>query len=323
MSKSLIEAIKEAGSIGITGHIRPDGDCIGSTVGMFNYVRKNYPEKKTCLFLEKIPDEIKNALDAPEPLDGTGRDDEFDLFIALDSSSADRLGPNQALFEKAKKRYVIDHHKTNTGYGDYNHVAEDAGSCAEVLFELLEYEKMDLSIAAPLYLGIVHDTGVFKYSSTCRRTMEIAGMLLDLGVDASKIIDGTFYEKSWNQNKLLALALNKAQLFHDGYTALTLITRADLESVGCKRTETDGIVEQLRLTRGVEIAIFIREDGDNLYKFSLRSKNGDIDVSEIAVIYGGGGHERAAGFDAFGSIDKLIDDVLGRISEMKPGNGGN
>lgn len=317
MTKTLIQAIEEAKSIGISGHIRPDGDCIGSTVGLYNYVRKNYPDKLCRLYLEQIPAEIKNAIDAPDTLDGTDDETVFELFVSLDSSSPDRLGPNQALFERAKLKYVIDHHKTNTFFGDINIVADEMGACAEVLFDLLDYEKMDLSIAAPLYLGIVHDTGVFKYSSTKRHTMETAGKLLELGVDAAKIIDGTFYEKSWNQNKLLALALNKAELYQDGYTAVTIITRADLESVCCKMTETDGIVEQLRLTRGVEIAAFIREDGDNFYKISLRSKNGEIDVSQIAVRYGGGGHERAAGFNVNGDINVFVKELLDQISGMK------
>ncbi len=317
MTKTLIQAIEEAEKIGITGHIRPDGDCIGSTVGLFNYVRKNYPEKKVMLFLEQIPQEMKNVLDAPEVLNGEDYDIKFDLFVSLDSSSVDRLGPNQSLFENAGVRYVIDHHKTNTGFGDYNHVIPDASSCCEVLFDLLDYKKMDLGIAAPIYLGIVHDTGVFKYSSTGRHTMEIAGMLLDLGVDSGRIIDGTFYEKSWAQNKLLAIALNKAELYHDGFTALTLITRDDLKSVGLTMNDTDGIVEQLRLTRGVEIAVFIREDGDNYYKFSLRSKNGLVDVSKIAVAYSGGGHLRAAGFNATGNIEEIIKNVLSLIEEYR------
>ena len=317
MTKTLIQAIEEAEKIGITGHIRPDGDCIGSTVGLFNYVRKNYPEKKVMLFLEQIPQEMKNVLDAPEVLNGEDYDIKFDLFVSLDSSSVDRLGPNQSLFENAGVRYVIDHHKTNTGFGDYNHVIPDASSCCEVLFDLLDYKKMDLGIAAPIYLGIVHDTGVFKYSSTGRHTMEIAGMLLDLGVDSGRIIDGTFYEKSWAQNKLLALALNKAELYHDGFTALTLITRDDLKSVGLTMNDTDGIVEQLRLTRGVEIAVFIREDGDDYYKLSLRSKNGLVDVSKIAVAYSGGGHLRAAGFNATGNIEEIIKNVLSLIEEYR------
>ena len=146
--------------------------------------------------------------------------------------------------------------------------------------------------------------------------MEIAGKLLEKGVVAAAIIDGTFYEKSWNQNKLLSLALSKAGLYLDGKVACTLVTRADLKSVGCDMTETDGIVEQLRLTRGVEIAVFIREDGDGLYKFSLRSKNELFDVSGIAVNFGGGGHKMAAGFNAEGEYDEVFSEVLAQIEKI-------
>ncbi len=163
MTKTLIQAIEEAEKIGITGHIRPDGDCIGSTVGLFNYVRKNYPEKKVMLFLEQIPQEMRNVLDAPEVLNGEDYDIKFDLFVSLDSSSVDRLGPNQSLFENAGVRYVIDHHKTNTGFGDYNHVIPDASSCCEVLLTCLIIKKWTLA-SQRLYISELYM--IREYSST-------------------------------------------------------------------------------------------------------------------------------------------------------------
>lgn len=326
MYKTLIEAIENSNSIAISGHIRPDGDCVGSTTALYNYIKHNYPQKQVVLFLENIADEFKSVLSVPENLDGNNWMEEnpgykFDLFAALDSSSVDRLGPNQELFREAGFRFVIDHHKTNTEYGDINIVYADASSACEVLFDQLECDKIDLETARCLYLGIVHDTGVFKFNSTSRHTMEIAGILLEKGVNSDVIIDKTFYEKSWNQNKLLGLALDKARLHLNGLAASTIITRADLEKTGCKMTETDGIVEQLRLTRNVELAIFIREDGDNYYKFSLRSKNGLLDVSEIAVVYNGGGHLMASGFSAEGDVEEILSDVLSLAKRMMKNNG--
>ena len=148
--------------------------------------------------------------------------------------------------------------------------------------------------------------------------MEVAGKLVEKGVRGDKIIDGSFYEKTWNQNKLLGIALDKAQLYLDGYVAATVLTREDLKRAGCTLYETDGIVDQLRLTRDVEIAMFVREDGDDFYKFSLRAKNGEIDVSEISVEYKGGGHEMAAGFSAHGKIEVLLKELLESIDRMRP-----
>ncbi len=318
MYKTLIEAIEDSQSIAISGHIRPDGDCVGSTTALYNYIKKNYPDKTVRLFLERIPPEMAAVITAPEPLNGEEWDEKFDLFVSLDASTPDRLGPNLRLFQEAGYRFVVDHHVTNRGFGDTNHIVGEAASCCEVLFDLLEEDKIDVEVGKCIYLGIVHDTGVFKFPSTSRHTMEVAGILVEKGVRGDKIIDGSFYEKTWSQNKLLGIALDKAKLYFDGYVAATVITREDLKSVGCTLYDTDGIVDQLRLTQGVEIAMFIREDGDDFYKFSLRAKNGEIDVSEISVAYKGGGHEMAAGFSAHGKIEDLIKELLENIEKMRP-----
>ena len=179
MYKTLIEAIEDSQSIAISGHIRPDGDCVGSTTALYNYIKKNYPDKTVRLFLERIPPEMAAVITAPEPLNGEEWDEKFDLFVSLDASTPDRLGPNLRLFQEAGYRFVVDHHVTNRGFGDTNHIVGEAASCCEVLFDLLEEDKIDVEVGKCIYLGIVHDTGVFKFPSTSRHTMEVAGILVE------------------------------------------------------------------------------------------------------------------------------------------------
>lgn len=317
VKSTFLNKIEKAENIAVTGHIRPDGDCVGSTTALYFYITENYPEKTVFLVLEPAPASIRKCIDCSVIGNADLLPEQIDLFVSLDASSEDRLGNALQPFKAAKERLVVDHHKTNTGFGDMNIVVSGAGSCCEVLFDLLEESRISLKTANSLYLGIVQDTGVFKYSSTSRHTMEIAGRLLAKGVDSAFIIDSSFYEKTWVQNKVLARALDKAVLTEDGFAAYTVISREDLDSLHADNSDTEGIVEQLRLTEGVEIAMFMREEADNTYKVSLRSKKGLVDVSEISVLFNGGGHRMAAGFTAYGTEEEIIGNVLSEICRRR------
>lgn len=309
---TLNDAIINANTIAISGHIRPDGDCIGSTTAIYNYIVENYKDKQVDYLLEPFAASVSKCIDRPASLGLKN----VDLFISLDCASKDRLGNAASVFDDAKVKYVIDHHKTNTGFGDINVIVPEASSACEVLYELLDDDKISLKTASSLYLGIVHDTGVFKYNSTSKKTMEIAGCLLDKGVNSAFIIDETFYAKSFKQNKLLARGLDKSVMLEDMPVIYTVITMDDLKEFGLTSADTDGIVEQLRLTDGVEIACFIRQDDEGLYKFSLRAKTGIIDVSTISVIHGGGGHKMAAGFSMNGSEEQVISIVMDDLRKL-------
>ncbi|MDD6102941.1 MAG: bifunctional oligoribonuclease/PAP phosphatase NrnA [Clostridiales bacterium] len=312
MNSILLDAINKADTIAISGHIRPDGDCVGSTTALYYYIKENFQDKKVCFILDKFPDSVARCIERPvsEELD------EADLFVSMDSSSKDRLGDAVQLFEKSKVKFVIDHHKTNSNFGDINVVEPSASSCAEVLYELLEADKISRRVATSIYIGIIHDTGVFKYSATSSRTMNIAGELMDKGLDTAYLIDESFYSKSYKQNMLLARGLTKAVLLKDIPVIYTVISADDLCEFEASSMDTDGIVEQLRLTKGVETAVFIRQDGEALYKVSLRCKTGVVDVSEISIKHGGGGHKMAAGFSVEGSCDYVINTVISELREL-------
>ncbi len=308
---SLLSNVK---TIGIAGHVRPDGDCVGSTLAVYNYIKDNYCQANVKLFLEPIPNIFKFLSRADEIISDYPACESFDLFIALDCGDLGRLGKAAEYFTNAKKTLCIDHHVTNGAFADENYVFPKASSTCELVFELLDGDKISKKIAECLYTGMVHDTGVFQYSCTSRKTMDIAGALMDMGIDYPKIVDDTFYTKTFGQNQILGKALLKSKLYLDGDVILSYITQEEMQEFDVLPKHLDGIVNQLRVTKGIKIAVFLYENTDGTYKGSLRV-NGEYDVAKIAAVFGGGGHIKAAGFSIEGSIDNIIDRIVSVIKE--------
>lgn len=306
-----LELIDEADSIAIMGHMRPDGDCVGSTLGLYNYITENYEGKRVDVYLEEFSSDF-NFLKASDKVNYKKHDEiVYDLAVSIDASDMDRHGEFSDIFKKARISACIDHHVSNEGFGDFCYIDPDASSACEALSDLLDMDKLSKNTAECIYLGIVHDTGVFKYSSTRRKTMELAGLLLEKGVDSAYIIDGTFYKKTYKQNLLMASCLLESKLYLDKKAISAFISTEMFKEYDCSKLDTEGIVEQLRLTDGVEVAIFVYQLDDSKYKFSLRSKT-YVDVSKIASAFGGGGHVRAAGFET----DLFYEDAISKVLDM-------
>lgn len=311
-----IDSILNSGvkSVAVSGHVRPDGDCVGSTLAVYNYIKDYYPSIEAKLYLEPSPNIFK-FMQRSADIDSAYADERaYDLFIALDCSDMGRLGNAGKYFESAKKTLCIDHHVTNGAFADENYIFPDASSTCELVFELLPKERITKQIAECIYTGMVHDTGVFQYSCTSKKTMSVAGTLMEMGIDYSRIIDETFYTKTFGQNKIMGQALLNAQLYLDGDIILSVISRAEMQKFDVLPKHLDGIVNQLRVTKDVKIAAFIYENEDGTYKGSLRV-NGDYDVARIASVFGGGGHVKAAGFTIDGPADAAISRVVSAIKE--------
>ena len=277
--------------MGIGGHIRPDGDCVGSCMALYLYVKTYYPEIQVDVYLDNpkpvfghidCMDEIKTELDG---------DKEYDLFVTCDVSARDRLALAGPYFDTAKKTACIDHHISNPGFAQVNHIRGEVSSACEVLYGLFDPEKVVRTIAVPIYTGMVHDTGVFQYSSTSPETMRIAGELM---------------------NQVMGRVLAESLMLLDGKCIIGYLKKKDMDFYGVEGKDLDGIVSQLRLTEGVEVAMFLYELETQSFKVSLRS-NGKVDVSKIAVYFGGGGHMRAAGCDLQGSVYDVINNVTEQI----------
>lgn len=302
--------IAKSKSIGITGHTRPDGDCVGACMGLYNYIAENYPDIRTDVYLEPIPECYKIVKRTDEIKQPEGEPEVYDLFICLDNSQKDRMTEGVIpYFDRAKVTVNVDHHISNTEFAGVNHVIPDASSASEVLYDLLNPDKIGLASAEALYMGIICDSGVFKYGSTTEHTMNIAGRLLTIGVDGGRIVDEVFYEKTYIQTELLGQALLAAKRVFEGQCVYTVITRKMFDELGAGHDDLEGIVEQLRLIKGVEVAILVSETEDNKSKFSFRSKR-YADVNQIAAVLGGGGHVRAAGCTISGDWKKGLQEFL-------------
>lgn len=306
-----INKIEDASTIAILGHIRPDGDCVGSCLGLYNYISDCYPEKKVVVYLQPIMDKFK-FLRGADKIVNQPEDVIYELAISIDCGDTDRHGEFADIFRNAKDTACLDHHRSNTGFGDYYYCDADASSACEVLFRHLNAEKIGAECAECLYLGIVHDTGVFKYPSTSEATMKIAGELISKGVNTQYIIDETFYKVNYNQNLLTGRALLEAKLYLGGKVIATCVTTDMFREYEAVKSDTEGIVDKLRVTDGTEVTVFIYQISENVFKYSLRSVS-YVDVSKIAVAYGGGGHLRAAGFEAEGNWEENLRNILTMI----------
>ena len=302
-------------TVGIAGHIKPDGDCTGSTLALYNYIKNNYPGIRVTLYLEPIPNLFKFLQRSEEIQHDFSSDASYDLFFSLDCGDESRLGGAFRYFEGAKKTVCIDHHISNQSFADLNDIRPDASSTSELVFDLLDEAKITKEIAECLYVGIIHDTGVFQYSCTSSKTMNIAGRLMDKGIDYPNIVDKTFFEKTFEQNQILGTALLKARRFFDDRCIASIITAQDMADCHALPKHLEGIVAQLRSTKGVDVAILIYENVDGSYKISMRT-NGAADVAAICMRHGGGGHVRAAGATMSGDPEVILQTLLEDVREQ-------
>ncbi len=308
--------LNEVKTVAISGHIRPDGDCIGACMGLYHYIRQNFPEIEIDVYLEEVSekyayieelDQIKHTVSGPK---------EYDVFFILDCGDKERLGFSGVYFDTAKKTVCIDHHISNEGdFADCSLIDPKAAATSEVLFYLMEQEKINLAAATALYIGLIHDTGVFKHSNTTEKTMMAAAKLIGLGVEFTKIINDTFYGKSYVQNQILGRALLESVVFYHGTCIFTALRLKDLDFYGVGPKDLDGIVDQLIVTEGIRCAIFLYEIEPQKFKVSLRCKEG-LDVSKVALHFGGGGHIKAAGCDMMGSVHDVINNLSAQLARQ-------
>ncbi|MGN0242577.1 MAG: bifunctional oligoribonuclease/PAP phosphatase NrnA [Lachnospiraceae bacterium] len=303
----LITLIEESNSIAITGHNRPDGDCVGSTLGLYNYIIDNYPDKQVTVYLEPFKEPFSFLRGSQQVVHETTAKI-YDLMVVLDCSNIERCSTFAVLHQNAKKTICIDHHISNMTFCDYEVVEPEISSASELVYSLLNPEQVSKETAEALYMGIVHDTGVFKYSCTSPKTMQTAGALIAKGIDTAYIIDETFYRKTYVQNQILGRTLLESILFLEKKCIFSSIRYKYFDFYGVTSKDLDGIIDQLRVTKGVEVALLVIEIEPGVHKVSLRS-NGKVDVNEVASHFGGGGHILASGCVIHGNIHDVINNL--------------
>ncbi len=310
--KETLQGVKTAA---ILGHIRPDGDCIGSCLALYNYIETYFPEIQAKVYLQDFMPEFLMLKNADKIEHGMEEDLAYDVCFSLDSADKERHGEFVKYFDTAKKTVGIDHHISNQGFAQEHLILPDASATAEMMYELIGKEQLTKEIAECIYLGMAHDTGVFQYSNASPKTFRAVADLLETGIDASRIVDETFYQKSYVQNQILGKTLQESMLHLDGKVISGVVTRSDMEHYGVTPKVLDGIVSQLRYTRGVEVAIFLYELENGSHKVSMRS-NGKVNVSAIAGELGGGGHVKAAGCEVLGESHEVLEKLLVLIEKQ-------
>ncbi|MBR3305968.1 MAG: bifunctional oligoribonuclease/PAP phosphatase NrnA [Lachnospiraceae bacterium] len=303
MSLDIFTELKDAKSVGITGHIKPDGDCIGSCLALLRYIQKRFPEIKAELFLEK-PERAFDHIPYRELINSDFPEREpLDVFVICDTNY-ERTGEAKKYFDAAKKRLNIDHHESSPqGTGDVCLVEPEAPACAEIIYKLIPGEYLDKDIAELLYMGIAHDTGVFHFSNTRPETLRICAELITYGFDFSTMLDETFFSKTLPHNRMLGRVLSECRLYYDGKLIFGSADRKQLKTAGATRDDTGGTVERLRITEGVQCAMFVYEKKPGEWKASMRASSDLVNVAKVGEVFGGGGHNRAAGCEYRGSLE--------------------
>ena len=311
----LLKECMGAKRIGISGHKKPDGDCVGSCLSVRYYLKKCMPEAQVEVFLE-APDPVFAELSGFEDiLSDYPEQEKFDVFIILDSN-LERIGDAVKYAQSADKVINIDHHISNAaGCGTVNYVMPDIGSTCELIYDVIEKDKLDAELAKAIYVGMIHDTGIFQYESTTPETMKKAAHLISFGFDFYRIIQETFYEKTYLQAQIMGRALMESIRFMDGKCVVSMIDRKTMDFYGVTDRDFEGIVNQLRNIKGVSCAIFMYETDILEFKVSLRTDQ-TIDASKVAVYFGGGGHARAAGCNMKGTFHDCVNNLSAEIEKQ-------
>ncbi|MCK9443614.1 MAG: bifunctional oligoribonuclease/PAP phosphatase NrnA [Tissierellaceae bacterium] len=309
-----IEQMLNSKNIYIVSHVQPDGDNLGSILSLGQALKS----KNLDVFMLKS-DEIPNdfmflpGIEYMMDYDGLGY---VDVLIVLDSGDENRIGKNKEILGKANLVINIDHHISNTYFGDINIVDKDASSTGELVFEIIKSMGIEISkeIGTCLYTAISSDTGSFMYDNTSARTHEIAAELLKSNIDKSYININLYQNRSLERTKLFITALNSLELYYNDKVAIVAITQELLEKSNATMEDTEGIVSFLREISPVEVAIILKEfHGENI-KVSMRSKK-YVDVAKISSYFSGGGHVRAAGFTVNSTVGKIKASLLEQLKD--------
>lgn len=317
----ILEEIRSHHSFCVVGHIRPDGDCIGSQIAL-TLALKNQRKKVVCWNQDAVPQKLafldpQGLVQQPKP----GR--KFDCVIALDASNLDRIGSVGECIAERKSLINIDHHPSNDRFGDINWVSQRSPSTGELVFRIMKAARWTINprIAECLFTAISTDTGSFQYPTTLPETYVAAGELLKRGADLAKICDEVYQSYPLSRVKLLKHMYNHFKLTEDNQIAYVWLKLKDYARAGAEPNDTEGLIDHIRDIEPVVVAVVFEELEGNITRVSLRSKHPRINVGEIATNFTGGGHQAAAGARMEGtplSVQrKVVKEVKKAIKSLK------
>ena len=311
----LNDIIKSSKNILITSHVNPDGDTLGSMCGMYELIKTNFKKKSDMLIVSKLPDKytfIPNVKLAKH-IEEIDKSREYDLVINVDIAAIDRICDGKILFEKAKHTVNIDHHKTNNSYAELNFVEGDASSTSEVIYAIAKDLNWEINrdTAVCLYVGILTDTGSFRFSNTTPRAMEFAAEMLKSGINPQEMFQHCYETYTKGMALCQAYCVDKAVFLDDDKIVYTTVYKKDMEKFNTDEEFAEGLTERLRAITSTCVAFVAKEMKNGGCKISMRSKL--IDVAEICGIFGGGGHKFAAGCTMKSNVEESVKKILAEI----------
>jgi phosphoesterase RecJ-like protein len=291
----IIAGVRESRTICVVGHIRPDGDCVGSQLGL-TMALQNEGKRVHCWNEDPNPQKYE-FLDKDKLFQRPKRGLNFDCVIATDAASFERLGKVGGCIGRRKLFINIDHHESNTRYADINWVSAREPSSGELIFKLMQAARWPITkpIADCLFTAVSTDTGSFQYPSTRPGTYHVAGELVRRGADLAKICDEVYQSYPLSRARLLKHIYSHFRLTHDNQIAYFWLRQADFTRTGAESSDTEGLIDHIRAIAPVVVACVFEELEPQLTRISLRSKSKRVNVNEIAAEFGGGGHPAAAG----------------------------
>lgn len=308
--QQVISEIKNGKNFLVTSHVNPEGDAIGSMLSLALGL-KELQKDVTAYLYDPVPQIFKFLPLADKVVNKADDNKIYDAVLVVDCGQKDRMGDDFDRIRNRGKLINIDHHATNTRFGDVNIIDPDACAAGEMVYELLKEMSVKITrdIAVNIYTSILTDTGSFRYSCTTPRSFNIAGEMLKYGVEPWDISQRIYESNPLNKLKLLALVLNTLEISADGKVASLIVTLDMLRKANATKDITDGFVNYARTVDGAEVGILFREAKPGEYKISMRSR-GRIDVAEIMQEFGGGGHMNAAGCQIKGSLEEVKEKVI-------------
>src|SRR5216683_5570669 len=317
----IIEGIRRSRTVAIAGHIRPDGDCVGSELGLA-LALQNESKRVACWNEDPIPQKYE-FLDPDKLFQKPRRGLTFDCVIATDAASFQRLGTVAPCITRRKLFINIDHHESNTRYADLNWVSAREPSTGELIFRLLKIAKWPITkpIADCLFTAVSTDTGSFQYPTTRPGTYHVAGELVGRGANLAKICDEVYQSYPLSRARLLRHIYSHFRLTHENQIAYFWLKKADFARTGAETSDSEGLIDHIRAIEPVVVACVFEEIEPELTRISLRSKNQKVNVNDIAAQFGGGGHPAAAGARIPGSPLSVQRRVISAIKKALNSSG--
>lgn len=320
MWEGVIEYIEGARTIAISGHTNPDGDALGSVLGLGASIRAQFPDKRVDFLLAddgSIPRIYRFLPFSGELEPATRHRESYDLFISVDVPTLERLEDAAAVAKRARGRVVIDHHPTREEFGDITVRVTSAAATSVLVEELLNAAGWPCTpeIASCLMTGLVTDTGRFQYQNANPSAFACASRLVDAGAQPALIALEVYQSQRIEYLHLESIVMSRIETCACGRVAYSYAFASDLRECGVKPAECDGLVDIVRQVDGTELCLFLRESEPGVVRGNLRSK-GKLDISGIAVELGGGGHAAAAGFTYHGTVQEAAAVVLPKLEAL-------